>query len=75
MTRCLRITVDHDKCVGSRICVAIAPAIFELDDNGQASVLDPSGDTLENALAAADGCPVSAIVIEQDEGGDAPEGF
>lgn len=66
MTCGIRITVDHDKCVGSRICTAIAPAVFELDANGQASVRDPKGDTLANMLAAAEGCPVSAIVIEKE---------
>lgn len=60
----VRIEVDHDKCVGSRICIAIAPEVFTLDVNGQASVVDPEGDTLEAINAAAEGCPVSAITIE-----------
>lgn len=64
MRHALRIHVDHDKCVGSRICTAIAPKVFALDENGQARVVDPMGDTLEVIEAAAEGCPVIAITIE-----------
>lgn len=67
MARTLRIQVDHDKCVGSRICIAIAPKVFELDANGQASVLDPDADTIETIRMAAEGCPVTAITIEATE--------
>jgi ferredoxin len=65
MSHAVRIEVDHDKCVGSRICVAIAPNVFTLDENGQATVADPAGDTLESIHAAAEGCPVSAITVER----------
>ena len=61
----VRIEVDYDRCVGSRICVAVAPKVFALDENGQALVVDPSGDTLEAIHAAAEGCPVSAITVEE----------
>jgi len=64
MPHAVRIHVDHDKCVGSRICVAIAPKVFTLDQNGQALIADPAGNTLEDIRAAAEGCPVSAITIE-----------
>jgi ferredoxin len=64
MARTVRIRVDHDKCVGSRICVAISPKVFELDANGQAAVADPDADTLEMIRMAAEGCPVSAITVE-----------
>jgi ferredoxin len=64
MTPAIRVEVDPDKCVGSRICVAIAPKVFVLDDNGQATVADPAGDTVETIRAAAEGCPVSAITVE-----------
>lgn len=65
MADAVRIHVDHDKCVGSRICTAIAPQVFALDENGQACVSNPTGDTLEAIQAAAEGCPVSAITIEE----------
>ena len=36
----MRITVDRDRCVGSAYCQRIAPATFDLDDDGIAFVLD-----------------------------------
>lgn len=38
--RLVRITVDRDRCVGSAYCQRIAPATFDLDDDGIAFVLD-----------------------------------
>jgi ferredoxin len=67
MARVLRVEVDLDKCVGSRICVAIAPKVFALDENGQAKVTDIEGDTLENIRAAAEGCPLGAITVEETQ--------
>lgn len=67
MTRTVRIQVDHDKCVGSRICVAIAPLVFELDANGQATVLDSNAEAIETIRMAAEGCPVTAITVEAAE--------
>lgn len=72
MTRSPRIVIDHDKCVGSRICVAFAPRTFGLDEKGQSQIIDANGDTAEDIRAAAEGCPLSAITIEEAKG-DEPE--
>ena len=69
MTRPLRIAVDHDLCVGNAMCTAIAPQVFRLEDQYQASVADPGGDTLESVLEAAESCPVGAISVEDAETG------
>jgi ferredoxin len=61
------IEVDHDKCVGSRLCVAVAPKVFVLNDDGQAEVGDPQGDTPENIRIAAGACPMSAITLKQSD--------
>lgn len=64
-----RITIDMDKCVGSRICVAIAPKVFALNEEGQAGVLAEAGDSPDVIRMAAEGCPVSAITVNEfDEG-------
>ncbi len=70
MTRRLRITVDRDKCVGSTLCTQIAPRVFALNDKRQSTVIDPNGDTAEQIQEAAEGCPVSAIVLEDAETGE-----
>ena len=64
MGQSVHIKVDYDKCVGSRICVAIAPNVFQLNQDGQATIANPRGETLDIIRMAAESCPVVAIVVE-----------
>jgi ferredoxin len=57
------VQVDHDICVGFGECVSAAPAVFALDDQSLAIVLDPDAVDLALLQAAADVCPVSAIIL------------
>ena len=68
MARRVRIQVDYNKCVGSSICVSIAPKVFVLNKEGQASVVDPQGESSEHLREAAEGCPMSAITVEEVDG-------
>jgi ferredoxin len=68
--RRLCIRVDYDRCVGSAICVRIAPGVFVLNDASQSSVRDPGGDSTEKVLEAAEGCPTMAILVEDEETGE-----
>lgn len=61
----VRISINYDKCVGSRICTAVAPNVFSLNEESQAAVRNAEGDTLETIKDAAEACPVSAITIEE----------
>lgn len=63
----LRIWVDHDKCVGSTMCVLTSPSVFALDENCQSIVVDPAGDTRERVVEAAEQCPMSAITVHEAE--------
>ena len=61
----MRIAVDTDRCVGSAYCQRIAPAMFDLGDDGLAIVLEPDV-TDEGAPAAREAesaCPAMAISI------------
>lgn len=58
------IKIDHDKCVGSRLCTVIAPKVFQLNQDGQAVVMNAQGDDLNVIRTAAEACPVSAITVE-----------
>jgi ferredoxin len=60
----VRVSVDHDKCVGTTICVLTVPKVFALDKNGQAVVIDPDADTLDRLRYAEEQCPQSAITVE-----------
>ena len=71
MVRRLRVSVDHNKCVGSTMCVLLTPKVFGLDENGQSTVIDREGDTEECIIEAAVQCPLLAITVEDAETGTA----
>jgi ferredoxin len=64
----MRVRVDRDLCTGLGNCVALAPTVFELDDDNKAVVLDLSSVDDDTLLEAAESCPYDAIIIEDDEG-------
>jgi ferredoxin len=70
MARKLRITVNHNKCVGNAMCMTFATKTFALNDNRQSEVIDPAGDSEPVILEAAENCPVSAITVEDAETGE-----
>jgi ferredoxin len=64
----MKVRVDPETCAGFGICVGICPEIFELHDDGYATVLlDEVPPELEDlARRAADQCPSRAISISGD---------
>ena len=62
----MRVVVDQEKCQGHGRCYAIAPQLFEPDDDGF-SVVTIEGEvppeSEHNARLAADNCPEFAITI------------
>ncbi|PWB38363.1 MAG: ferredoxin [Parcubacteria group bacterium] len=64
----MRIEVDRELCISVASCVAVAPNTFELDSEGIAIIKNPTGDTKETILQAAQSCPVNAIRIFEDDG-------
>lgn len=63
MSRALRISVDHDVCVGNGTCLRLAPRVFAHNAQRQSEVIDPAGDTEAAVMRAAANCPVGAIRI------------
>ncbi len=70
MARKLRVSVDHNVCVGNSMCETLAPKVFVLNDDRQSEAVNPDGDTEENILEAAENCPVSAITVVDAETGE-----
>ena len=70
MERRVRIRVDYDRCVGSSICVSIAPNVFVLNKDRQASVVVAHKDATGGIWEAAAGCPMGAITVEDVDEGD-----
>lgn len=63
------VVVDTDKCIGSASCVAIAPDVFDLDEDGKAVVKEGADLTQVQAiLDAAKSCPVDAIIVHDRDG-------
>ncbi|MBX7156485.1 MAG: ferredoxin [Bacteriodetes bacterium] len=65
--RKLHVTVNHHRCVGSQLCMQFSPGVFELNANGQSSVVDVEKDSVENIIATAEQCPQCAIRVEDME--------
>ena len=64
----IRIGVDRALCIGSGDCVDSAPAVFELDAEDKARVIDADGAPLDEVLEAARNCPVTAIFVYGEAG-------
>ncbi|MCC7197496.1 ferredoxin [Candidatus Peregrinibacteria bacterium] len=65
----MKIVVDRDLCIGAAPCVAIAGAVFQLDEEGKAIIIDEQGADDETIKLAAEACPVRAIILFDKEGG------
>ncbi|MBX9425525.1 MULTISPECIES: ferredoxin [Streptomyces] len=64
------VEVDRGVCIGSGMCVNHAPDGFRLDTARQSHPVAPETDAGEPLLAAAEGCPVEAILITLADGGE-----
>jgi ferredoxin len=60
--RRLRAEVSHDLCVGSAMCLSLAPGAFRLDVNGL-SIFESGRWDPAQLRDAADGCPMGAITL------------
>ena len=60
-----RVEVDRDRCVGSGTCEALAPAVFEVDDDGVLVVRrpEPAEDDLLYVRDAVLACPTQALAL------------
>ena len=65
----MKVHVDEDRCEGHGRCYALAPAVFEPDDLGNAQVVGDGtvapGEEDRARLAAAN-CPELAITILEE---------
>lgn len=65
----MKVRVDPQLCVGHNRCLAVAPELFDADDEGYASAI---GDGTvapgqeEDAEIAVENCPEQAIVLAAD---------
>ena len=64
----MQIKINRDLCIGAATCSAIAPDVFDLDDDMKAYVKDPKGADEETILDAAKSCPTLSLIIIDDAG-------
>ncbi len=68
-SRNLKVRVDRNLCIGAATCVAIAPKTYFLDSEAKAVILKSIDEESEQTIIdSAKGCPVAAIIIEDDKG-------
>jgi len=65
----MKIKLDSERCQGHGRCYALAPQLFDADDEGF-SVLLATGEVPEEQMSAAqaavDNCPEYAITLVED---------
>ncbi len=62
-----RVEVDQQMCIGSANCVELTEgAVFRLNDEEKAEVVDPTAADIETLRKAEEQCPVAAILVEVD---------
>ena len=62
----MKVLVDRDRCEGNAKCVALAPAVFTVDDSDQVQMLiaAPGEEHRKAVEAAVARCPRQALMIE-----------
>jgi ferredoxin len=63
----MKIHIDKAKCVGHARCAAIAPELFQLDDDGYIAVTEIDVPPGQEAVArrGARACPERIITVEE----------
>lgn len=64
----MKVKVNPDVCIGCGACQAIAPDVFEINDDGIAQEIseEVKEGFVEDATDAKEGCPVNAIYDPED---------
>jgi ferredoxin len=65
----VRIHVDPELCQGHNRCTAVAPELFDIDDEGYAGAVGDGtvpARLAESAELAVDNCPERAITLVRD---------
>jgi ferredoxin len=63
-----KIYVDRNLCIGAASCVAIAPGVFQLDEENKAYIVKEDGADDDTIMLAAQSCPTNAIFLYDEDG-------
>ena len=62
------VRILRNECCGNGACAEMVPAVFVLDSQHKAVVIDAEAADRAKLLEAAEACPCSAIIVEDDDG-------
>jgi len=62
-----KVEVIRDKCISAASCAAIAPQVFEMDEEDLAVVISQDGNDDDTKLLAAQSCPTMAVIVTNTE--------
>lgn len=66
----LKITVNHNRCVGSRLCAGFLPEVFSMNNEGQSeATVNDEADVIK-VVQTAEQCPQCAIRVEDSTTGE-----
>ena len=61
----MRIVVDFDLCEANGMCEAVAPDVFEIDDDDNLNIIaDPTPELRDSIEQAVHSCPKAALSLE-----------
>jgi len=63
-----KIVIDRDLCIGAASCIAVASAVYELDNENKAVVIDANAVDDETLISSAESCPTKAILLFDKDG-------
>lgn len=63
----MRVVIDTGRCLGNALCVASAPEVFDVDDDGTAFLLqeDPGPEQTDRIELAVRRCPTGALSLQR----------
>ncbi len=65
----LTVRIDRSTCIASEDCMAVAPELFELDDESICSFRDPAGKVdRDRVIESCRVCPVDALIVLEADG-------
>ena len=62
------VIVDRELCIGAASCIAVAPEVFELDEENKAIIKDKDAVDEQTLIDSVRSCPTNAIILKDENG-------